>query len=170
MNLKRNLAIVAIGLALSLPALAEPPDGPPSPEERARVEKKLRMHMVVELADQLSLDEKGALRVSQTLEKFGDRRHTLHEAMRKQREIVRRAADGDAEAGKALPGAITQIRDSRKQMEDLHFEQYTALAQGLTATQQAKLALFMAEMPQKLHRMAREGMKHEKRERRRGKW
>lgn len=154
--MQRMFLAMVLTAAVAAPALAQPM-GPPTPEERERIERKVRMHMTLELADRLGLDERGALRISQTLDKFTERRRALHEQMRKQRELIDRAAAGDAEAQKGLVGAVTQLRDAEKQLTDLRFEEFKALSDGLSPTQQAKLAQALVEMPRHLRKMAHGG-------------
>lgn len=157
---------LALSLALTTSALAEPPRGPP-PEERARVEKKMRMLRVVDLADRLDLDEKAALKLSETMDRFAEKRQKMHQEMEKHREVVERAAQGDSDALKGLDGAVRQFLDLRKRMGDVDLEEWIALGQGLSAQKQARLALFLAEWPRFVQKMMREAHRERRGEMRR---
>jgi hypothetical protein len=168
----KTLALIALLPAF---ALAQPrpgrgpgpgPHGPPSPEERARIEKKMRVLRVVELAEQLDLDEKAALRMSEQMDKFVDQRRAIHDEQQKNRETIEKAAQGDAQAQKSLDAAVRGFIDNRRKMNQIDLDEWLALGQGLKPQQQARLALFLAEFPKHMHKMAREAHKREMREHR----
>lgn len=125
-------------------------------EGRERVEKRIRLMRLVEIADRLELDDRHAMKINETLQQFDERKRTAHEDVKASRQALKRAADGETTAPKDIDVALDRILDGRKRMLDLDQELYRTLSRDLTPKQRARLALFLLEFQHKMHRLARE--------------
>lgn len=142
--------LVAAVLAVSASSFAAPPPAAAAPskfEERgdkAELGKKMHMMMVVGLADALSLNESEALKMSDKLKGYEEKRRPVREAMGDSLRILRAAADGDATAGAQVDSAVAKLFDSRQQMAAMDKEMFTGLARDLNPQKRAQLAVFLA--------------------------
>ena len=144
---------VALALCLPLAALAAPQGPGPGPgrgprgegweARKAQMIKRMRVAFTVGYAEALDLSEADALKVRDTLSKFDARRATLHKEMHEQVMVVRKAAEGDAAAGKALDGAIARLHELRGKMVAMRDEMFQDLTRGLSPEKKAKAALFL---------------------------
>ena len=142
---------VALALCLPLAALAAPRGPGPVPGPRgenwearkAQMMKRMRVAFTVGYAEALDLTEAEALKARDVLGKFDARRAALHQQMHEQVTVVRKAAEGDAAAGKSLDGAIQKLRDLRGQMTAMRDELFQELTKGLSPEKKAKAALFL---------------------------
>ena len=142
---------VALALCLPLAALAAPQGPGPGPgprgegreARRAQMMKRMRVAFTVGYAEALDLSEADALKARDVLGKFDGRRAALHQQMHEQVTVVRKAAEGDAAAGKALDGAIGKLRELRGQMMTMRDEMFQELTRGLSPQKKAKAALFL---------------------------
>jgi hypothetical protein len=161
-------AVAHAVLALTLsgaPTFAERDARTPRPEPmekvqrkegRERVEKRIRLMRLVEIADRLELDDRQAMKINETLQQFDERKRTAHEEMKASRQALKRAAEGEATASKEIDVALDRVLDGRKRMLDLDQDLYRTLSRDLTPKQRARLAIFLLEFQHKMHRMARE--------------
>ena len=144
---------VALALCLPLAALAAPQGPGPGPgpgprgenweARQAQMMKRMRVAFTVGYAEALDLSEADALKARDVLTRFDGRRAALHKEMHEQVMVVRKAAEGDAAAGKALDGAIQKLRELRGQMMTMRDEMFQELTKGLSPEKKAKSALFL---------------------------
>jgi len=107
------------------------------------VARQVRMRQVVGLAEALELTEADALRVSQIIQSFQERRRPLQ--VSESAKIIKRAADGDAAAIAQVDTALSQMFAARIQLTQLNQEMFNTLGQGLTPQQRAKMAIYFAK-------------------------
>ncbi|MFN7135380.1 MAG: hypothetical protein ACK4N5_25120, partial [Myxococcales bacterium] len=125
-------------------AIAEAPAPPPAGEGREakeRLHKRVRLMRLVELAERVELDDRQALKVNEILGQYDDKKHAVREQMQAPRQLVQRAAQGDAEAAKGLDAAVDQLIALRKRLLELDHEAWKAASRELTPKQRAKLAV-----------------------------
>ena len=151
-----RLAVLTLTL-LPLVTLAAPPETDDGAE---RMEKQSRMMRVLGLAEELELNEAQALKMSETMRQFDERRRPLMEQVHQSAQVLKRAADGDASAQSQVDQAVQQAFDARTQLNALDRDMYQALAKDLPAQKRAQLAIFMARHQGKMVQMLRQ-MDHE---------
>jgi len=162
--------LLSSSLVLAAPPPAAAPAGKTGPakwekggdaERAARREerqRKMRMALVVGIADALDItDPADALKLSDRIKAFDDRRTPLREQMGEAMKTLRAAADGDQAALPQVDAAIARVLDGRAQMAALDKEMVTALSVGQTPQKRAKLALFLARFHQEVMARMREG-------------
>lgn len=142
------LAVSAVSFAA--PAPAAPPAkwderGGDNAERKAEMAKKIHMLMVVGIADALSLNEADALKVSDKLKGFEEKRRPVREAMGDSLKTLKAAAEGDATATAQVDGAVQKLFDSRQQMAAMDKEMFAGLSKDLTPQKRAQLAVFLAK-------------------------
>ena len=116
-------------------------------------EKRMRMMLVVGIAEALSLSEGEALRLSDKIKAFDERRRTVREGMHESMRVLKAAADGDAAAAGQVDGAIQKVLEGRQQMAAVDKEMFLAVSKDLAPQKRAQLALFLAKFQH-------EAMKH----------
>ena len=150
--------LVAAVLVVSSVSFAAPPPPPATPagaparwddrgdrdDRKAEMAKKLHMLLVVGIADALSLTEAEALRMSDKLKGYEEKRRPVREGMGDSLRILKAAAEGDASATAQVDGAVLKLFDSRQQMAVLDKEMFTGLSKDLKPQQRAQLAVFLA--------------------------
>jgi hypothetical protein len=109
----------------------------------ARMQKRMRVAFAVGWAEALDLGEAEALKARDVVARFDERRAGIRKQLLEQAQVVRKAAEGDAAAQKALDGALAKLREARGQMLALHDEMFQALTQGFAPERKAKAALFL---------------------------
>lgn len=157
--MKSKSFLVALAACLPLAAVAAPqkpgPAAGPGAEgweaRSARMMKRARVAFAVGYAEALDLSEAEALKARDVVAKFDERRAAIHKQMREQKEVVRKAAQGDAAAGKALDGAFQKLHELRGQMMAMHDEMFQALTQGLSPERKAKAALFFHHFKKRMN-------------------
>lgn len=148
--------LVAAVLAVSAVAIAAPPPAgaPPAKwderggdhaERKAEMAKKLHMMLVVGIADALSLTEAEALKLSDRLKGFEEKRRPVREGMGESLRILKAAADGDASAAAQVDGAVQKLFDGRQQMAAMDKEMFAGLSKDLNPQKRAQLAVFLAK-------------------------
>ncbi len=135
-----RLAVLTLSL-LPLVSLAAPPEGN---EALRRTERRSRMQRVLELAEDLELNDTQALKLSETMRQFDERRQPLILQVREAAQVLRKAANGDPSAQSQVDTAVQRAFDARVQIASLDHELYQALAQQLPPQQRAQLAIFLA--------------------------
>jgi len=142
--------LVAAVMAVSAVTFAAPPapaaavDGDRA-ERKAEMQKKMHMLLVVGIADALSLNESEALKMSDKLKAFEEKRRPVREGMGDSLRILKAAADGDATAAAKVDGAVQKLFDGRQQMAAMDKEMFAGLSQGLAPQKRAQLAIFLAK-------------------------
>ena len=145
--------IAAVVAMASMTVLAAPPgDRPGKAEARAERlearEQQMRLMYVVAISEALGLSEADAIKMSERLKTFEDRRRPLRESMGTAMKALRDAADGEQAALGQVDANVARVLDGRAQMAQLDKELFAALAQGQTPVNRAKLALTLARLNQ----------------------
>ena len=149
------LAVLAVFVSSIAHAAAPPPAGAGAPpahwdgergsELKEEMQRKMHMMMVVGLADAMSLNESEALKLSDKLKGFEEKRRPVREAMGDAMKTLKAAAaDGDASALTQVDAATQKVLDGRQQMAALDKEMFQGLSKDLTPQRRAQLALFLA--------------------------
>jgi hypothetical protein len=150
-------AVLALAVALSSSARADPrPGSMPemSREQRAQMLKKLHTGFIVELGELLELDTAGTVKLADKLKKYDEQRIQLRLDQGDTMDALRKAAkqpagvDAAALARKLAQGRIQLAQVDQAEMEEI-FKQ-------VPADKIAKVAVFMAEYPRRVERVARE--------------
>lgn len=140
-------------------AYADPPargggmGGEMTREQRAQMLRKIHTGFVIELGQMLDLDTAGTVKLADRLKKFDDQRVELrldsHDAM----DALRKAArDGGGD-----PVALAKrLAQNRVKLEQLNQSELDELLKGVPADKVAKVAVFIAEYPRRVERLARE--------------
>ncbi len=114
-------------------------------ERREAREKRMRMMLVVGIAEALSLSETDAIRLADKMKAFDDRRKPLREQMFESMKLLKAAADGDQAALPKVDQATTSLLDLRQQMAAVDKEMFLAVSKDLTPQKRAQLAIFLAK-------------------------
>ncbi|MBL9037127.1 MAG: hypothetical protein JNG84_01310 [Archangium sp.] len=114
--------------------------------------RKARMLAVVGIADALELNEAEALKLSERLRAFDDKRRPVREAMHEAMRSLKAAADGDASALPQVDANVQRVLDGRSQMAAIDKELFAALSQGQSPEKKARLALFLAKFGEEMRR------------------
>ena len=164
------LAVLAVSsLAFAGPPPSAAPGGPPSrwdrggehgAEAKEELQRKLHLMLVVGLADAMGLNETEALRLSDRLKVFEDKRRPVREGMGEAMKILKSAADGDASAAAQVDAAVQKVLDGRQQMAALDKEMFQGLSKDLTPQRRAQLALFLARFHAEVGKMGKGGGGH----------
>jgi hypothetical protein len=131
-----------LGLTL-LPVMAWAGPGADG-EQFERAQKQARMKRVLSLAEELELSEAQALKMSDTMRQFDERRQPLLQQVQTSARILRQAARGDASVNGQVEQAVQRVFEARTQLTALDRELYQALAKDLPPQKQARLAIFLA--------------------------
>ncbi|MBL8956528.1 MAG: hypothetical protein JNK82_37485 [Myxococcaceae bacterium] len=145
--------IAAAVLAVSAVSFAATPDRPQlggwdderSEERREGHEKRMRMMLVVGIAEALSLSEAEAIRLADKIKTFDDKRKPLREQMFTSMKLLKAAADGDAASLPKVDQATTALLDLRQQMAAVDKEMFLTVSKDLTPQKRAQLAIFLAK-------------------------
>ena len=156
--------ITAAVLAVSAVSFAAPPGPAAQPQQRAPAsksgfgdwddnredrreerEKRMRMMLVVGVAEALSLSETEAIRLSDKMKAFDDKRRPLREQMFESMKVVKAAADGDPAALGRVDQATSALLDLRQQMAAVDKEMFLTVSKDLNPQKKAQLALFLAK-------------------------
>jgi len=155
--------IAAVLLAVSAVSFAAPPPQPPAKgaadsdpglggwdddrfeERREQREKRMRMMLVVGMAEALSLSEAEAIRLADKIKAFDDKRKPLREQMFASMKLLKAAADGDTAALPKVDQATTAVLDLRQQMAAVDKEMFLSVSKDLAPQKRAQLAIFLAK-------------------------
>ncbi len=156
MNSNWKKLLMSAVMVSSLAALAGNPGGKtgaakwegrePNPARAEEQAKNLRMLAVVSIADALALNEADALKLSDKLKAFDERRQPVRQQMREAMQGVKAAADGDQAALAQVDANIQKVLDGRAQMAALDKELFLLLGKDQTPQNRAKLALALAKL------------------------
>lgn len=149
-------ALVASSMAFAAPPAANAGKAPAamekgdrddkfSPERRAEMERRVHLAMVVGMSEALQLNEAEALKLSDKLKAFQEKRRPVREGMFDAMKTLKAAADGDTTAQAQVDQAVQKVMDGRQQMAALDKEQFQTLARDLNPQKRAQLALFFAK-------------------------
>ena len=114
-------------------------------ERREEHEKRMRMMLVVGMAEALSLSETDAIRLADKIKGFDDKRKPLREQMFESMKVLKAAADGDQVALGKVDQATIAVLDLRAQMAVVDKEMFLGVSKDLTPQKRAQLALFLAK-------------------------
>jgi parvulin-like peptidyl-prolyl isomerase len=117
------------------------------------MEKHMRTLRTVGVAEALDLETADALKVDAQMRSFDERRRPLQKLVHDSMHTLKRAAEGDAQALAQVDSATQKILDTRTQLAQLDREMYVNLAQGRSAQQKARLALFLAHFREEARSM-----------------
>jgi hypothetical protein len=167
--------IAAAVLAVSTAAFAAPPPAQQAPAQRSAVqqpgnfgawdeehsegrreehEKRMRMMLVVGMAEALSLSEADAIRLADKIKAFDDRRKPLREQMADSMKLLKAASDGDQTAIAKVDQATATLFDLRQQMAAVDKEMFFTVSKDLTPQKRAQLAVFLAKFMHERRAMA----------------
>ncbi len=165
---KLILAVLAVSsMAFAAPPPPAPAAAPPARwdgegggERKEEMQKKIHMMMVVGMADAMGLNETEALRLSDKLKVFEDKRRPVREGMGDAMKTLKAAADGDSTAAAQVDAAVQKVLDGRQQMAALDKEMFLGLSKDLTPQKRAQLALFLARFHAEMGKMGKGGGGH----------
>ena len=144
----KKLLMLAVVVVSSVSFAAAPPparwDGDKD-DRKEEVTKKLHMMLVVGIAEALSLNETEALKLSDKLKGFEEKRRPVREAMVDALKTLKAASDGDATAAAQVDGAVQRLFDSRLQMAQMDKDMFAGLSRDLAPQKRAQLAIFLAK-------------------------
>lgn len=120
----------------------------------AEFQHRMRMMLVVGLADALSLNEGEAIALADKMKAFDEKRAPVREQMRDAMKTLKAASEGDQVALGQVDNATAKVFDGRQQMAAIDKEMYLAISKDLTPQKKAQLAVFLA----KFHAKAMGGM------------
>lgn len=162
-----RLAVLTLSL-LPLVSLAQTPASNPAADP---AEKRARMMRVLSLAEELELNESQAVKMADTMRQYDERRQPLLQQVRDSARVLRKAAQGDAEAQPQVDPAVQKVFDARTQLTALDREMYQTLSRDLPPQKRARLAIFLARHEgkmgglKKLDKREREGRREQRLER-----
>ena len=144
----KKLLMLAVVVVSSVSFATAPPparwDGDKD-DRKEEVTKKLHMMLVVGIAEALSLNETEALKLSDKLKGFEEKRRPVREAMVDALKTLKAASDGDATAAAQVDGAVQRLFDSRLQMAQMDKDMFAGLSRDLAPQKRAQLAIFLAK-------------------------
>jgi Spy/CpxP family protein refolding chaperone len=127
-------------------------------ERREEMEKRMRLMMVVGIAENLNLSETDAIRLADKIKVFEDQRKPLREQMHDSMKVLRAAADGDQAALGKVDQATATVFDTRAQLAAVDKQMFLTVSKDLTPQKRAQLAVFLAKFMQHAQGMKHEGM------------
>ena len=145
-------------LMIAVAVLSAGPEGFEGKEERREdQEKRMRMMLVVGMAEALNLSEAEAIRLSDKVKAFDDKRKPLRETMHESMKLLKAAADGDSQALPKVDQATLAVLDARAQMAVVDKEMFLSVSKDLTPQRRAQLALFLARFMHEAQRGGKGG-------------
>ncbi len=124
-------------------------------ERREEFQKRMRLMLVVGIAEHLNMSEGEAIRLADKMKVFDDRRKPLREQMGESMKTLKAAADGDQASLGKVDQVTMSLLDTRAQMAAIDKEMFITVSKDLTPQKRAQLALFLAKF---MHEA--QGMKH----------
>ena len=162
--MKKLFAAVLMMSSLSFAAPAPPPSAkaaPPAgawandydetggkPAMKEEREKRVRMMLVVGMADAMGLSEGEAIKLADRIKSFDDRRRPLKDTMIDSMKTLKSAADGDAAALPQVDVAMGKVLDARAQLALIDKEMFLVVSKDLAPQKKAQLAVFLARFHQ----------------------
>lgn len=133
-------------------------------EERAdrleQRENQVRLMYVVAISEALGLNEADAMKMSERMKGFEEKRRPLRQSMGEAMRGLKAASDGDQAALAQVDANVAKVLDGRAQMAQLDKELFTTLAQGQPADKRAKLALTLARLNHDMKGFKKQGRHH----------
>lgn len=126
--------------------------GPNGPMDAQAMQKRARLALTLGLAVALDLDDAQALKLGDTVAKFGERRRAIHEQLRDARQTLRKAAQGEKVGGADVDQAIAKMLDGRAQIQAIDRDLVTAVTKDLTPEKKARAVLFLARFERRFGR------------------
>lgn len=161
--LRALVLMVTLGLGAGATAQPRSPAAQ-SGSMRARFEVRARTLRVLEISEALKMTEPEALKLSEVIGRFDERRNPLQREMQQNAQLLRRAAQGDASAFAQVDAAIARTTELRTQIQQVDREMFVALSQGLSPQRKAILSLTLARLPNELRDVARAEKREARRE------
>ena len=134
-----------LALAVALP-LAVRADAHKGEEAKRHHEGRMRLYLVLRMADRLGLSDEKALAVDHVLMQMGEKREALRDQRSDLEKQIRQALDQAKPDDAALAKLVERAMDLHKQQGKLAEESFAALKKILTVEEQAKLVLLRSEM------------------------
>ncbi len=155
-----TVCAAAAFFAVATPALAQE-DG----SQKAEVQMKIRALRHKMLVKKAALSDDKVAKVEQTIDSFAAERAKLKKQIAEEKKTLQELLKQDSNDQASYEGAITRLRTSQKQMQDVREREFTALQQNLTPKEQARLlralTKFRSKVQKKLvDRRAHQGKKH----------
>jgi Spy/CpxP family protein refolding chaperone len=125
---------------------------------REDFEKRMRLMLVVGIAENLNLSETEAIRLADKMKVFEDQRKPLREQMHDSMQILKAASDGDQAALGKVDQATATVFDTRAQLAAVDKQMFLTVSKDLTPQKRAQLAIFLAKFMQHAQGMKHEGM------------
>ncbi len=148
-----------LALVVALP-LAVRADAHKGEEAKRHHVGRMRLYLVLRMADRLGLSDEKALAVDHVLMQMGEKRQALRDKRFDLEKQIRQALDQAKPDGSALAKLVEQAVDLHKQQGKLAEESFTALKKVLTVEEQAKLVLLRSEMRREFRRHGWGGEHH----------
>ena len=122
-------------------------------KRRAKVEKKIRTFLVLELTDELNLDDAMALKLSSTIEATQIEQHALrkkaHENIQRLKELLADENTSDSALKKQTDKTSKSVKKARKMDEAL----FDSISGHLNIKQKAQMLVVLPKIQGKIHRM-----------------
>ena len=135
--------LVLAVLTMSSLSFAAPPPAA-GDDRKAELGKKMHLMLVLGVADALGLNEAEALKMSDKLKGFEEKRRPTREAMGEALKTLKAASEGDATAAASVDAAVQKLFEGRQQMAALDKEMFAGLSKDLSPQKRAQLAVFLA--------------------------
>ncbi|MFT3840452.1 MAG: hypothetical protein QM723_25915 [Myxococcaceae bacterium] len=134
-------------------------------ERGEEMQRRMRMMLVVGLADALSLNEGEAIALADKIKVFDEQRAPVRESMKEAMKTLKSAADGDQAALGQVDNATQKIFDGRQQMAAIDKQMFQTISKDMQPQKRAQLAMFLAKFHAKGmgmggHHGDHEGRKH----------
>ena len=128
-------------------------------KRRAKVEKKIRTFLVLELTDALDLDDKMALKLSSTIEKTQKEQQLLREKAHGNMEQLKAMLADDKTSDQALKKQTEKTRRAIKKARKMEEALYDSISGHLDTKQNAQMLLALPQIQGKIHRMMQKARK-----------
>jgi len=154
---KSAMTFLIAVLALGSTAMAGPGREGHRPDRQQRIEmmKKIHTGFLVELGALIDLDTAGTLKLGEQLKPYNDQRVQLRLEMGDTMDQLRQIAKDGGNNGEAASLA-RRISQLHVQLAQLDQQQLDVILKSVPADKVAKVAVFCAEDPKRIERMAHE--------------
>ncbi|HUK66796.1 MAG TPA: hypothetical protein VLV17_08195 [Anaeromyxobacteraceae bacterium] len=150
-------------LILMLPAFAlAAPQGPAGQGDQSgahmeRMHKRMRLALMLGLAEALDLDDTAVLRARDVLSRYDAKVMPLRKQLRDGFRILRDAAGGDSAAASQVDATLKNLRDTREKLQNATMDMFQELTQGLSPEKKARAAVFLVHFQEHAARMMKRG-------------
>lgn len=128
-------------------------------QRRAKVEKKIRTFLVVELTDALELSDELAVKLANTIKETQGEQHRLREKAHEHMKTLKDMLADESSSDGALKKQATKTQKAMKKAQKMDEALFDAISGMLTPRQQAKLVLVGPQIRGKIHRMLQRARK-----------